>query len=126
MNLSNYLAEVLGLSIIAVSLALLIKPKYLKRLFIEVENETTMFFGGIISLVLGLAMVLAHNVWVYDWQVIVTIFGWCSLLKGLSALFMPELMKKCAKKMENAPFLPFALLVALFVGLALTYFGFTA
>jgi uncharacterized membrane protein len=126
MTLSNYLAEVWGISIVLISLALLIKPKHLKRLFAEVENETMMFLGGIISLIIGVAMVLAHNVWVQNWQVIVTILGWGSLVKGLSVLFLPELIKNWVKKMETAPFLPFALLVMLFIGLALTYFGFTA
>jgi hypothetical protein len=124
--LSNYLAEVWGISIVIISLALLIKPKHLKRLFAEAENETIMFLGAIISLIICVAMVLAHNVWVQDWQVIVTILGWGSLVKGLSVLFFPELVKNWVKKMETASFLPFALLVTLFVGLALTYFGFTA
>ena len=126
MVLSNYLAEIWGISIIVVSLAILVKPKYLKRLFAEIENETTMFFWGIVSFIIGLAMILAHNIWAQNWQVIITILGWLALLKGSSVLFLPEYMKKLAKKMENQSWLPIALVVLVFVGLVITYFGFTA
>ena len=126
MILTNYLAEIWGISIVVVSLALLIKPKYLKRLFAEIENEATMFFGGIISFVVGLAMILAYNVWTKDWQVVITILGWLALLKGLSVLFLPEQMKGWVKKMENASFLPYLLVVTVLIGLVVTYLGFTA
>jgi uncharacterized membrane protein len=124
--ITNYIAEIWGISIIITALALLIKPRYLKKLFAEVENEATMLFWGIISVVIGLSMVLAYNVWSKDWQVIITILGWATLLKGLAVLFLPEYLIKWVKKAENAPFLPFALLIALFIGLIITYFGFTA
>ena len=126
MALSNYLAELWGISIVAVSLALLIKPKYLKRLFTEIENQATMLFWGIVSLVIGLAMILAHNIWAQNWQVAITILGWASLIKGLAVLFLPELTKKYAKKMENQQWLPIALVIMLFAGLVITYLGFTA
>ena len=124
--LTNYLAQIWGISLVIVPLALLINQKYLRRLFVEIENEASMFFWGIISLVIGLAMVLSYNVWTKDWSVIITIFGWLSLIKGLCLLFMPENAKKMAKKMENQQWLPIALVVAIFIGLVITYFGFTA
>ena len=39
MALSNYLAELWGISIVVVPLVLLIKPEYLKRLFLEIETD---------------------------------------------------------------------------------------
>lgn len=126
MALVNYLADIWGISLVFVPLALLVNPKYLKGLFAEVENEATMFFWGIISLVIGLAMVLSYNVWAQNWQVIITILGWVSLIKGLCVLFFPEHTKKCVRKMESQQWLPFALIVAVFIGLVITYFGFTA
>lgn len=126
MILSNYLAEIWGISLVVISLALLIKEKHLKRLFAQMETEEHFFLWGLITFVIGIAMVLTHNIWIKNWQVIITIFGWVSLIKGLSILFFPEFVKNRVKKMENAPFLPFALLIAVFIGLALTYFGFSA
>ena len=124
--LTNYLAQVWGIFLVLVPLALLINPKYLKRLFIEAENEATMLFLAMVSLIIGLAMILSYNVWDKNWQVIITILGWLSLAKGLAVLFFPEYIKKYVRKMENAPFLPIALVVMIFVGLVITYLGFTA
>jgi len=124
--LSNYLAEIWGISIVAVSLALLIKEKHLKRLFLSLETEDNLFSWGMISFVIGLATVLAHNIWVGSWQVAVTFLGWAALIKGLLLLFTPEFMKKYAKKIENQSWLPIVLVLMVFAGLALTYFAFTA
>lgn len=124
--LSNYLAEIFGISIVVISLALLLRDRYIKRIFSSVENEECMLFCGFVSFVIGIAIILAHNVWVKNWQVIVTILGWMSLLKGLAMLFMPELVKSYVKKVENKNWLPIALVVMVFVGLVITYFGFTA
>jgi uncharacterized membrane protein len=127
MNLLNYLAEILGISLVIIPLALLINPKYLKRLFVEADNEITIFFMGILSLVVGLAMTLDYNIMqAQNWQVIITIIGWLALLKGLFLLFLPEYTKKWVKKMENQQWLPIALVVLVFVGLIITYLGFTA
>lgn len=124
--MTNYLSELWGIAMVLVPLALLISPKHLERLFAEVESDSKMFCWGIISLVIGLAMILAYNVWTNDWRVVVTIIGWLALLKGIMHLFFPEQAKKCIKKVEKASFLPYALIVAVLVGLVLTYFGFTA
>ncbi len=122
--LSNYLAEIWGISIVVVALALLIKDKHLKSLFAKIETEESLFCWGLVSFVIGLAMVLSHNIWISGWQVIITILGWLSLLKGLALLFVPEYMKNWAKKLAVAPFLPYALVILVFVGLIITYFGF--
>jgi hypothetical protein len=95
--LANYLAEVWGISIVVVSLACLIKDGHLKRLFASMETEDNFFLWGFISLVIGIAMVLAYNVWAWNWQIIITLLGWAALSKGLALLFCPEMMKKCAK-----------------------------
>ncbi len=124
--LSNYLAEVWGISIVVISLALLLKEDYLKNLFSSMKKEENLLLWGCFTFIIGIVMVLAHNIWVKDWQIIITIFGWASLLKGLYILFLPKLTEFWIKKIENAPFLPFALVIAVFIGLALTYLGFTA
>ena len=124
--LVNYLAEVWGISIVVVSLTLLINEKHLKRLFTKIESEENFFMWGLISSVIGIAMILAYNVWSQSWQVIITIIGWIALLKGLCILFFPEAMKRCTQKMEKQQWLPIALVIAVFVGLIITYLGFTS
>ncbi len=125
MNLSKYLAELWGITIAVVSFVLLIKPKRLGRLFAEVENEAIMFFLGIVTFAIGLAMVLVHNLWVPDWRVAITILGWLTLFKGLDLLFLPERLKKRWPKMKNWLWL-LIFTFLLLSGLVLTYLGFSA
>ena len=56
------------------------------------QNVPLMFIVGLIGLVTGLAMVLSHNVWSGGaLPVIVTLFGWSTLIKCLLVLFLsPE------------------------------------
>ncbi|MGA2418308.1 MAG: hypothetical protein ABSF55_03655 [Candidatus Staskawiczbacteria bacterium] len=124
--LINYLAEIWGISIVIISLALLVKEKHLKKLFAAIENDESLFLWGFISLIIGLAMILSYNVWQQGWQVIITILGWLALIKGLALLFLPEQMKKYAKKIGDPKWLPIYLVILIIIGLVITYLGFTA
>ena len=124
--LANYLAEIWGIALVVTPLAMLVKEKYAQQLFESVEDDKKLFCWGVLSFLIGLSMVLAFNVWSKDWQVVITILGWATLLKGLALLFLPELFKKWAKKLNNPQWIPIALVVIVFIGLIITYFGFTA
>lgn len=126
MLISNYLAIVWGLSIVVALLALLVREKNLKRLFASVAGEEDLFLWGVTAFVIGITSILSHNIWVKNWQVIVTLLGWVSLIKGVSLLIFPECVKGLVKKIENKPWLPIAMVAGIFLGLVLTYFGFTA
>jgi uncharacterized protein YjeT (DUF2065 family) len=43
-------------------------------------------------LVLGLTVVTLHNVWVADWPVVITVFGWIMVLKSMIYLLAPQVM----------------------------------
>lgn len=125
MHYSNLLAEIWGITIAVVSLALLLRPATVGKLFKEAENEATMFFWGMVTLVIGVAQVLVHNVWALDWRLVITILGWLTVVKGLDLLFFPERMAKRWAKMENGQWrLIFS--VMLLAGLVIAYLGFTA
>jgi predicted ABC-type exoprotein transport system permease subunit len=126
MNLINYLAEIWGVSIVVVSLALLVKEKHLKSLLAKIETDESLFLWGFISLIIGLAMVLSYNVWEQSWHVIITILGWLALLKGLVLLFMPEYVKKWAKQIGYQQWFSVCMIILLFIGLIITYFGFVS
>ena len=125
MALSNFLAEVFGFFFVIVSLSLLINPKNLSKLFSSAEDEACLFYTGLAAFVAGIAIVLSHNVWVYDWRVAVTILGWLSLVKGGFTLLWPDLTKELVNKFEEKEWISFALVATVFLGLALVYVGFT-
>lgn len=53
------------------------------------------FIIPIIELIAGLALVLAHNIWVWGPEVIVTLVGWMMIVEALLYYLVPE--KKLVK-----------------------------
>lgn len=70
---------------------------FLGRVIGYTEDKTITIATGYITFLLGLATVVAHNVWVWDWRVAVTILGWTTLLKGIEKIAWPERVNKAAQ-----------------------------
>ena len=65
---------------------------FLKRVIDYTEDRTITISTGYITMLLGLVTVVAHNVWVWDWPVIVTLAGWIMTLKGVVYLLFPRIL----------------------------------
>jgi hypothetical protein len=69
----------------------LLYPARWAALFLPLRERGT---GGLLvatfNLPLGLAVVLVHNIWVWDLPVIVTLAGWLMIVKSLAYLFFPR------------------------------------
>lgn len=61
------------------------------------EDKEQIFLLGIIILLLGSTLVVTHNIWVNAPIVIVTLFGWLLLLKGLSMMLFPGMLNRFQK-----------------------------
>src|SRR6266700_1557375 len=74
-----------------VSLSLLLhKQSMVETVETLVHNRPELLILGMIALIGGLAMVLCHNVWSGGaLPIIVTLFGWSILIRGLLLLFLP-------------------------------------
>ena len=70
---------------------------FLKRVIGYTEDRTIIISTGYITLLLGLATVVAHNVWVWDWPVVITILGWSTLIKGVMKVGFPGQINKQAQ-----------------------------
>ena len=79
-------------------------------------------------LLAGLAMVLSHNVWSGGTlPVVVTLFGWIILLRGLFLLMLPhETIVRLFEISRFADLFYLYTAIPLILGLYLTYTGFTA
>ena len=124
--LSIFLAKTIGLYLVIVSAAFILKANELKPVALDmVRNSSLVMFSGILALIFGILIVVSHNIWVMDWRVIITLLGWLALLKGVMRLFFPEFaMSKMKKCVENNASYTMMMLITLFIGLVLLYFGF--
>jgi len=85
-----FLARLIGLYSILVALSMIThKQATVVMVTALVRNPPGLFIVGVITLGVGLAMVLGHNVWSGGaLAVIVTLIGWLALIKGLLFLFL--------------------------------------
>ena len=125
MELSIFLAKVLGLYLVIVPLAVLVNRKHLSRLVEEFSTNLGLnILASIFALVLGLLLVVSHNVWTADWRVIITILGWLTLAKGVVRLFFLKQVQKLSR-ISLKPWWAVVLVLFLLVGLYLSYVGFS-
>ena len=91
MNRSKYIARLMGpvMLVIGIGMALGLVMEgdgYSSLLKEFIGSRALIFITGVLALVAGLAIVNAHNLWVRDWRVIVTILGWLFVLRGIMLL----------------------------------------
>jgi hypothetical protein len=86
-----FLGKFFGLYLIAISITMFVnKRRTLATLDEMVRSGPGMLFSGMVATAAGLAIVLGHNVWSGGvLAVVVTLFGWAALLKGVSLLLIP-------------------------------------
>ncbi|OGG45396.1 hypothetical protein A2673_01245 [Candidatus Kaiserbacteria bacterium RIFCSPHIGHO2_01_FULL_50_13] len=124
METSLFLAKVLGLYLIIIIPAVVINRKHLHAFVDELTRSIALSYVlGFFALVVGLLVVLTHNVWTFDWRGLITVLGWLAIAKGIMRLYVPEIAMNIAKKFTTTAIVwwcaPFFV-----IGLYLIYVGF--
>lgn len=81
--------------------AMSVGAKLLGRVIAYTEDKTITISTGYITLLLGLVTVVAHNVWVADWRVAITILGWVTLFKGIEKIGFPDQVNRKAQMFKD-------------------------
>jgi hypothetical protein len=125
-TLTVFLARFIGLFALLVAAGCLIRGNAVIES--TVANGPVMLVYALVSLAGGLAMILAHNVWSGGTlPVVVTVVGWLILAKGLLLLFAtPQALSQMLERMQYGEHYPLYVAPSFFVGLYLTWAGFTA
>lgn len=126
MELSIFLAKAWGFFLLVISFAFLVNRKNLQTIFKAYENDWNVLLSGIVNLVVGILMVLSHNIWSADWRVLITLFGWIALIKGAVRLVWPGEVNIISNKLKGSKWIPIFLVIALAFGLYLIFLGFTS
>jgi uncharacterized membrane protein YkvI len=125
MELSYFLAQLLGGSLALVALAGIYRPGTVTNGINELNKYPlfTLCFGYLLIL-LGLAVVLSHNIWSNDWRVLITLFGWGALIKGFLFIAVPAKLVNVARHAtKNKQRIRIMLACALVLGAILFYQG---
>ncbi|MCA9362406.1 hypothetical protein KC906_03440 [Candidatus Kaiserbacteria bacterium] len=125
MEVSLFLAQLFGLTLVVFILIALLRPVFLEAALRDLRPYSfPLLIAGFVGIIGGLAVILSHNVWEMSWRVIITIFGWAALAKGVMYVAFPEYLLRTAGKVLGDRCRTPVLLIALLFGIYLTYQGF--
>ena len=104
MENSMLIAKILGPYLAIVAIGIIFNLKAYQRMMEDfLKNAALIYLGGAMSLIFGIVIVLFHNVWVAGWPVIITIFGWMGLVKGVWLIVFPNSTGKLTHLYQKKP-----------------------
>lgn len=125
MCISMFYAQVIGLWLFIIALAMLVHNQRFRKTVSEtLSHPGLMTFTGLVALALGLLVVISHNIWVPAWPVVVTLFGWVLIFQGIMRIFWPDSFAKMMRDMMAGSGFTVMTWVWLIVGVYLIWAGF--
>ena len=126
MQRSHYLAKLIGPVFLAIGIGMLLNaPLY--RVMGEqfLHSIPLIYLSGLLALPVGIAIVLAHNVWEASWRVLITVFGWLAVIGGAVRIIAPQFVQHVGGAVMHLAALPFiGGIVVLVLGGVLAWFGY--
>jgi hypothetical protein len=126
MQTSVYLARLIGPIFLAVGIGALVNAAVYKKLAAQfLDNIALIYVSGLLLMTAGVAVVLAHNVWVAEWRVLITLLGWIAAIAGAVRIVMPQGTERVGRRIIKHPQgLTIAAVVWLAIGAVLCFFGY--
>lgn len=122
---SIFLAKVIGLIFVAMTGAIIIR--YKKSIAFELQAAKSplfIFTSGFVFIIIGALLVVSHQVWVFDWRIVITLLGWAMLIKGILRILFPEAVVRMIEKKQTNSWFIAAEIIAFLLGIYLLYYGF--
>jgi len=95
-----WISKFLGPAILVLSIPMIVTPTSLRettRRFLA--DSPLLLISGVLAMTAGLSIVNTHNVWVLDWTITVTLFGWALVLGGATRIVVPRTVDKVGRAM---------------------------
>ena len=101
---SIFLATVIGWYMVIFGILMLVRHKQMRSVMADLMAQRGLFFIlALMTFILGLLLVMSHNVWVTGWPVSITIFSWFVLVGGLIRLFFLDEALKIGRSFLSEP-----------------------
>jgi len=89
--LTLHLAKALGLYMVAAGISGLVSHGRWQRWMMDFGPESALtYVTGVVAFAIGVAIVIAHNIWSSPLAVIVTLVGWAAMIEGLILIAFPD------------------------------------
>ena len=104
MALTIWISKFLGPLTLVLSLPMIFSPESLQETTKRfLADSPLVLVSGVLAMTAGLSIVNTHNVWVLDWPLIVTLFGWALVLGGASRILAPRVVGHVGGAMMDRP-----------------------
>jgi uncharacterized membrane protein HdeD (DUF308 family) len=117
MSNSKRIAGILGPTIVAMAVSEF--PLVQPHLY-DAQIPPVVYLSGTLMFVAGLAIVRAHNRWIRDWTVLVTLSGWFFLVLGLFRMFAAGAYQRNSANTSATTFMVLEGMLAI-LGLIMTF-----
>ena len=88
-----FLAQLWGPVLILIGVGIWVSSGFYHKLYKDLEKETLAVLSfGILATIAGLAHVLVHNYWDNNLEILISLLGWATLIKGAAFLVWPHLI----------------------------------
>lgn len=126
METTLFLAKAFGIYMVVISLAMMLNPTHMRKIMITemIEHPAALTMGALMPLILGIILVLFHNVWAMGFPIVITLLCWWVLIKGCLGLFVPNLMIKTGTVFEKNSALYTMGVIMFLIGVLFLYKGF--
>jgi len=90
-----YIARILGPVLVIIGLGLLFEGETFRAMAGEyLRSAALLYFSGVATLALGLAILNVHHLWTRDWRSVITLFGWLCVIGGIFRILAPTLVQR--------------------------------
>ncbi|MDE1207916.1 hypothetical protein [Tenacibaculum larymnensis] len=118
MDVSVFLLKFWGWYCIIFFFVLSFNPKRVKQIVDNLQDARFLIILSLFAIIIGLLNVLAHNIWEANIKLLVTLFGWLALIKGVILFTFPKQTIKLLKQ-TNLKFIQAIYVLLFFLGLFL-------
>ncbi len=90
MELSIFLAQLLGVYFIIAGIIIIVRRKSLMPAVTEIgHNRALILIVALVELIAGLAIAIAHPVFTPDWRGAISLIGWWMIVESVIYLILP-------------------------------------
>jgi hypothetical protein len=90
MTASTFIARIFGPVLVIIGLGLLLEGETFRAMAGEfLRSAALVYFSGVATLAVGLAILNVHHLWTRDWRSVITVFGWLFVIGGIFRILAP-------------------------------------
>jgi hypothetical protein len=128
MALSIFLAKILGVYLIIMFLLFATrKEEVTQAIKAFLADHGLILISGDISLIAGLAILIGHPIWVWEWPLVITLLGLLMVIRGILRIGYPACTIRWGNSLlRSRQAWSWTMIVSLIIGIFLLAHGFMA